>query len=281
MQSSSENEPRAFRVYERAALAVTVLLFLLALLTRRVVWDWLFDSAFLAAAVLLAAGRSGDAVPRNSGLVTSRRTALFLCSYVFVDSLVLCGVFLRTPGLLLVVYGVLSVLYGAALLQRLRREGVDPRKLRASPLLRPPAFWWAGSAVVALLCMYLPMVHDFYGFRGWSGPMVVRLPGTITMDAGHMVTIGGTVVLRGCEVAWGHLVLLLLGGFLVLPFLKLAGVLAPERVNGLSRIGIMLVVLWWMFVARGYRSFDYLFNDVFLAGCLLLLATLFVPRRAE
>ena len=254
-------------------------MFLLALATKLVVWSWFYDSVFLLVAICLAAGPFGWA---TSGSATERpgprpTLALWLCAYLCTDSVLDALALLRSPGLLLLLSAGMTCLSVTALIWRLREREIVLSRFRWKALFEQPALLLTIGTLLPLLCMYMPMLRVYIGFVGWSGPMVVHLPGTVTMDAGHAVRIGGTYLLRGYEVSLGHLVCLLLAFTAMLAVLRMHAMIPAARSLLFSRAAAILILLWWLVPAKGYSSLGNLYNLGFLAGCTLLLVAVFRP----
>ena len=248
---------------EKMAAALVGLLFLLALVSRAIRWDWLFDTAYLLAALHVALGREQ---PDRFPLV---------CCYLFLDSALqaLAGLFF--PGVLLLVYLLLTGLYGAALRRRLAQRGIALEALPWGGLFRRPAVKLTLAALVPLVCLYLPMLHLHRVDMMTTSPLVVTVGYVTTMSPGRAIDLGGEVTYRGVEVAFGRAACLLLAAIGTTHLLRLAGIARGAKSLRFMRVAAMLVGAWWLVAARGFRSLDNIYDLLFVAGYGLLLATLF------
>lgn len=274
----AETRP-AWVVPERLALLLVLLALLVSLFSRALRWDWLMDTLFLALATVLVVRGSGVGQAQGAA-AGAKRWPVLVCGYLFIDSVFLLLVSLRGSFLAAVYYLLLSVLYGLAL--RLRMQQLLPAE--GSPwslLFAPPYRVVSALSLVALACMFLPLTQVFNGFTAWSGPMVMYMPGTMHMDPGHTVRIGGMVWVYGYQIALGHPVCLLLIGIALLPGLRAAGLIRAERGVRVLQWSTVAIPLWWMLFARGFQSLlRYPATLVFVLAVIALTVMLFRGRAS-
>lgn len=278
MNLALSNQRKKYPLYEWAALAFSSAMIGLGLVSNIIYLDWLFDTLFWLAGVWLVYWeRKERKMPDFSSQAFSKSTKirLLVCLYLVVDSILLMLVALPNAGIMLFIYLVLSGLYGAALLLRLREQAIFISRFGWRQLFQPPALSTTISLLLPLVCLYEPMVDVYQADPMWTGPMVFYLPGTVHMYAGGTIDLGSTVTVRGYQVVLGHLALLLLAGLAVLHVVTTEGLVASARSLLLRRVALVLVVLWWGLVAKGYNSLEHLANLLFIGGCGWLLVRLF------
>lgn len=204
---------------------------------------------------------------------------MYVSLYLFTYSVLQTLVTFCFPGLIILVYLLLTALYGAALASRLREGGIFVDRFGWRRLFQTPFLFTTLAVLIPLACMYMPMLHVYHPWKVWTGPMAIYLPGSTYMNAGHIVDWGSVVVGRGIEVAYSPLAYLLLGAMGVTYLLRLEGVVSAAGSVRFMRVAAVLVGLWWLLFGKGYRSLDNIFNWTFLAGYALLLLLLFAPGR--
>ncbi len=242
---------------ERVAFATVVALFVLGVLHKPVQWDWVFDSEYLLAAgylALPAAPRSPANIAAAGGGFLAGRLRLLVALYLLIDSSLQTLVALCFPSWRIAVFAGLVACYARVVDLHLQSEGHALRDLTPSRLLQAPNRLLTASIAVPLVCLYLPMLHRDYGFTGWSGPFVVYHPGTVHMDAGHPVHIGGNVILRGIEAAFSRVAALALASALALHLAHLHGYVAQGTLRRYLQFAVVVAALWWLVPARGLQS---------------------------
>lgn len=248
---------------QKIAAILVGLLFLLSLVSRVITWDWLFDTAYLGGAAFVALRpERPDRFP-------------IVCCYLFLDSALQAVAGLFFPGTLLLVYLLLTGLYGAALRGQLRDRGMEIERLPWRGLFRLPALRITAAVLLPLACLYLPMLHLHHTDMTTTAPLVVTVGQVTTMSSGHAIDLGGEVTYRGIQVGFGRAAALLLAAIAVGHLLRLAGIARASASLRLMRVAAIGVGAWWLVAAQGIRSVDNIYNLVFIAGIAFLMAALF------
>lgn len=260
---------------ERVVFFLLLALLLVGVVGRPVRWDWLFDSAALLAAGYLAFASQPAHAEAGMGYGSPR---LLLALYLLLDAAGQLLVTLCFPSWRVLAFGALTGCLVLAVRGELRMRGIMLQRLSPGRLLQPPALALTLCLIIALGCLYLPMLVQFQGFSAWSGPTLIRLPGTMYMNAGHTVTFGGNVLVRGVQASWSRVALLLLAGALCVHLLRVNGLSRAPWTGRFLRLAAVLVALWWLLPAHGLRSLRQPADLLFAVASAVLLFQVFARQ---
>ena len=261
---------------ESVAFAAILALFVLSVFHTPVEWNWLFDTAYLLVAGYMAV-RSRGARGTASG---AEALPLTVALYLLLDSLLQTLVALCFPSWRILLFAGLTLVYLRTARRELQQRGILPGDLVPARLLQTPALFLTLCLAVPLACLYLPMLVIDNSWSAWSGPMVVYLPGTVHMSAGHAVHFGGLMAILGVEAAFSRLVALALAAGLCVHLARLSGYLPAARAQRLLQAAAVLTAVWWLLPARGIQSLRQPADLLFAVALALLLVQVFRPAAA-
>lgn len=277
---------KKYPIYEAIGWLVTVLLLAIALMSKSVIWDWFLDTLYFAAGAFLVYvqwwQKPEQQTEQKAQFFLSATMQLIVCLYLFVDSVLLFFMALPYFGFLLFVYLVLSVLYGAALVLRLKEEKTPIHFNEYKKLFQPPALLTTVSICILLICMYLPMRQYYqadYVTMPWILPSAMY-KGWSTYNETR-INLGNTLIsIKGFQAIFGHLACLLVSALAIVHILNTEKI-TFSRSASFMKIAAVLLVFWWLFAVKGYQYFGNLANILFAAGCILLLAELFKTSKTK
>ena len=273
MNKGSISDKR-YPALERLAVGLVLTVFLIGLLSRAGRWNWLFDSAYLLAGAYVAS--QGARAGTGSAPARSVNGVLLVSIYLFLDSAVQMLVGFCFPGAILLVYILLTGLYGAALAARLREHDVAVAGLPWARLLQPPALYLTAAVLTALGCLYMPMLHFYWSNDFWVPTWLTLMRGNMAVvHPPRLIHSGVEIPYRGIEVAFSRVACLSLAAIGAAQLLRLGARVPAAGSLRLMRAAAIIVGLWWLVPGRGYRSLDNLFDLLFVAALGVVLVILF------
>lgn len=282
MSLPAHYQQKKYPVHELTGLGIFILLLLYALVSKRISLDVVFDSLYLIAAIWLFYTEWNNTGVTSSPFA-SAEVRLFICFYLFIDAVLLSFMAISHPGILLIFYVALAIVYGRALLLRLKEWNLLILSLQWKNLLRYPAWLVTLGGGICLMCMYLPMVKYYMPFYHYSGPQYGFniITGFGFNQPGVIYDFGSDITIKGYQVFLGHLVCLLLAFMLAFHIARTAGLKFKPALINVIKLFTVAIAVWWILAARGYSSLTRLANILFIAGLALLVLAFFFPGKAE
>ena len=268
---------------ELAGAAIVIILLIIELSGRYISFHWLKESLWLFAALLICLPEltSDKPLMKYPAWMRSEHTlllaGLYLCTYHFF----ICFFRAKYINLEWMLHAGAALLFGAAIILRLKSRDISLGSFDWKNLLRYPYWPMTAGALLCLLAPFFKMTR-FYSLQSTYG-----LQFNYNAYNGWGYNNWGynyysvKIAIKGYYAYWGHIACILLAFVFLIHVYRSAGKQPVAWASRFFQWAIPAILAWWIFGAKGYQSIKSFGNILFLPGLALMALAVYLPEKLE
>jgi hypothetical protein len=269
-------------LYELIGAALVLIMLIITLTRAYIRFDWIPDLLWLLSAFILV---TVEATKNNPSIhlppvLKNTSAQLLMCLYLFLYHLLAFVLTLQAGGLIIVLYLAAALVYGLSLYDRATDFGIHPKSFEWKKIYQYPAWPMSAGILLCFLAMFFHM-SAFTGLGSYYG-----MHYSYNYDYSYGYNYGYTFynthyIVKGYAAPWGTFALLLLFHMLVFQLLMTAGNRSNIKLLTFFKIAVPVLLLWWIFGAKGYKALKGFGNIIFIPGMLLMTMAVYFPAQLD